>query len=289
MDFLVQILYNSDMEKITFTVDKDMRLVDALTGKGFSFGQANKLVKNKDVRVNGEKVSTNIKVCSGSEIIAFYSGEVAPNEQQIEVVFEDQNILVVNKPDGIEVEGKAGVAERLGALAVHRLDRNTTGLLVLAKNPSAQQALLQAFRQKLVEKRYLAEVVGATNFHNQKLSAFLVKNAEESKVKIFSSPVKGGVKISNIFNTVKSSTGASVVEIELLTGKTHQIRAYLAFLGHPIIGDGKYGKNSDNKKFKKRRQQLHCYFVAFSKLPPPLEYLSGKSFSAYPDFFVKKD
>ena len=219
MDFLVQILYNSDMEKITFTMDKDMRLVDALTSKGFPFGQANKLVKNKDVRVNGEKVSTNIKVCSGSEIIAFYSGEVAPNEQQIEVVFEDQNILVVNKPDGIEVEGKAGVAERLGALAVHRLDRNTTGLLVLAKNPSAQQALLQAFRQKLVEKRYLAEVVGATNFHNQKLSAFLVKNAEESKVKIFSSPVKGGVKISNMFNTVKSSTGASVVEIELLTGK----------------------------------------------------------------------
>ena len=289
MDFLVQILYNSDMEKITFTMDKDMRLVDALTSKGFPFGQANKLVKNKDVRVNGEKVSTNVKVFSGSEITAFYSGEVAPNEQQIEAVFEDQNILVVNKPDGIEVEGTAGVAEKLGALAVHRLDRNTTGLLVLAKNPSAQQALLQAFKQKLVEKRYLAEVVGATNFHNQKLSAFLVKNAEESKVKIFSSPVKDSVKISNIFNTIKSSTGASVVEIELLTGKTHQIRAHLAFLGHPIIGDGKYGKNSDNKKFKKRRQQLHCYFVAFSKLPPPLEYLSGKSFTAYPDFFVKKD
>ncbi len=110
-----------------------MRIVDALTGKGFSFGQANKLVKNKDVRVNGGKVSSNIKVCSGSEITAFYSGEVAPNEQQIEAVFEDQNILVVNKPYGIEVEGTAGVAERLDALAVHRLDRNTTGLFGACK------------------------------------------------------------------------------------------------------------------------------------------------------------
>ena len=276
------------MKKETVTIKQNTKVIDALTNFGFSYSQACKMLKNKDVRLWDEKIKDNVLLAEG-DVLSFYYNEEAlqSNRPKIEIIYQDEFVLIVNKPKLIEVEGENSVCSILKALAVHRLDRNTSGILILAKNKIAQTSLLDAFKNHTIEKKYLTEVVGQTSYSNFRFDAFLVKDAKESKVKIFKSKVKNAVAISTIFNTIKSNPSSSIVECNLLTGKTHQIRASLAFLGHPIIGDGKYGKNEDNKKFKEKYQKLHCHFVSFSNLLPPLEYLNGKSFTCQPDWNKK--
>ena len=207
---------------------------------------------------------------------------------QIEKVYEDENILVINKSAGIEVEGERSLCSILNCLAVHRLDRNTTGLTILAKNPSSQKELNSAIKEHLITKKYLAEVVGPTSFKNYLMKAYLEKDEKTSMVKIFEKPTKKSVEIKTIFNTLKSNPSSSIVECTLMTGKTHQIRASLAYLNHAIIGDGKYGKNEDNKKFKEKTQKLHCFYLKFDNLKNNLKYLNKREFMVLPNWYKNK-
>lgn len=271
------------MEKLIFKTTKKDKILNILTAKGFSFAYASKLLRNKDIRVEDFKIKENIMVESDSEITVFYDKE-ALNEVSFEIIYQDENILIINKPSGIEIEGKDGLAEKFKAHAVHRLDRNTTGIVLLAKNIEAKEEFINAFKNHLIEKKYLAEVVGSTNYKDYLMKAYLVKDANLSQVKIFEKPVKNSVEIKTIFNTKKSNPSSSIVECNLLTGRTHQIRASLAFLGHPIIGDGKYGKNEDNKKFKQKTQKLHCFYLKIDKLNGKFNYLNKKDFLCYPNW-----
>ena len=153
---------------------------------------------------------------------------------------------------------------------------------MLAKNKEAKAVLDKAFKDRVVTKKYLAEVVGITQYKNFTFNAFLLKDANSSTVKIFENRVKGSVAISTTFSTLKSGGNSSLIECLLHTGKTHQIRASLAYLGHAIIGDGKYGKNADNKAFNAKNQRLHAYYLKFEKMEQPLAYLNGKEFVSYP-------
>lgn len=285
IDYFTFLLYYMGMEKKVFVAERNDKLANLITACGFSYNYAGKMIRNKDVKVDGVRVKDNINVLAGSEIMLFY--EAIAKGSKCRVVFEDDNVVVVDKLSGVEVEGKDGLEGELNVYAVHRLDRNTEGLMILAKNKTAEAVLLKAFKEHSVEKRYLAEVVGATNFKGEVYKAFLFKDKETAYVKVQSTGGKGAQEIATGFKTLKSNPSSSIVECRLLTGKTHQLRAHLKFLGHPIIGDGKYGKNEDNKKFKQKHQQLYCYYLKFEKLDLPLRYLENKAFINYPEFYKK--
>lgn len=270
---LTKILYNLCMEKISFKNEVNGFIIDLLQDKGLPYNVCQKALRKQDIKVDGKRIKENIKIDKGTLVEVYYQ----KTPPKFDIVYQDDDIFVVNKHSGIEVEGKDGVAQSLNAIAVHRLDRNTTGLLLLARNEASANALLQAFKDRTITKKYLALVVGRCSL-NGEYSAYLVKDNEKSLVKIYDKNVKGSVKITTIIKTIRSDDEKSLVECTLVTGKTHQLRAHLAYLGHPIIGDGKYGKNSDNKHFKTAKQQLHCYYLKLDKLSPPLDYLNGKEF-----------
>lgn len=274
------------MNKLTFNNEKEDKIINILLKKDFSYNHICKLLRNRDIRVDGVKIANNIDIAKGSEVVVYY--ENLDNAKEIDRVYEDDNIVIINKPQGIEASGASGLAQKLGLIAIHRLDRNTTGLMILAKTEMAAAMLVSAIKSHKIEKIYIAEVVGSLKLKNQTLTAYHVKDSKNSFVKIYSSPIKGSKEIATKFNTLKSSPSSSTIECALITGRTHQIRAHLSFLGHPIIGDGKYGKNEDNKKFGAKYQHLHCYKLIFH-LSGKLSYLNEKEFVSYPDFYKIKE
>ena len=162
----------------------------------------------------------------------------------------------------------------------HRLDRNTTGLLLFAKNENALNILLEKFKNREIEKHYLAKVYGIPSKKYQNLVAYLFKDNKKSMVYISDVPKKGYVKIETSFTLLETNKkeNYSLLDVELHTGKTHQIRAHLAHISLPIIGDGKYGINEVNKKFGYKTQQLKSYKLKFNFTSDAglLNYLRGK-------------
>ena len=270
------------MNKKEIIVEKNKKLVTILQDFGFSFADVNKMLRNKDVRINGKIEKGNPEVQAGSEVAFYYSDDML--EKKYQIVFESENVVIVYKSAGIETAGDSGLEKIIsGAIAVHRLDRNTEGLVIFAKNSDAEEKLNTAFKNKLVHKFYVAEVVGDLSCSGKIFSAYLSKDSETSFVKISDKKVPNSTKIQTKITTIKHGSQSSLVCVELLTGKTHQIRAHLAFLGHAIIGDGKYGKNEDNKKFGQSRQKLACFKLEFEKIG--IEELDGKTFEKKPKWW----
>ena len=276
------------MEKKEIKINKDSTLVEELSILGFSYVHIKKLFKNKDVKVNEFRVKEDCVLYVGDVITVFYSPEQI-QKFEIKTIFEDENLIVIDKPAGIETEGKGGLTEKLNALAVHRLDRNTTGVMLFAKNLKTKEILDNAIKNRLIVKKYYAEVVGKTEYKYFTYNAYLLKDSKNSQVKIFDKQVKNALPISTTFNTIKSSASSSLIECTLHTGRTHQIRASLAYLGHAIIGDGKYGKNVDNKRFNAINQRLHSFSIVLNGMTDHLSHLNGRRFISYPTWIKTKD
>lgn len=265
------------MIKKQLIAQKNENLIRILQDCGMSYADASKILKQRDVKVNGKAVNKDNLVSVGDEIIFFCKPEVF--EKKFEKIFENNEVAVIYKRVGIESEGM--LEEVLGAIAVHRLDRNTEGLMVYAKNEKSAQKLMSAIKDHKMHKFYVAEVVG--HFQTDRTyDAYLSKDSEKSQVTINQSQKKGAVAISTGIKTLKAGNETSLLEIELHTGKTHQIRAHLAFLGHPIVGDGKYGRNEINKKFNQKWQKLACFRLKFDFVG--VEGLDFQQFEKFPDF-----
>ena len=247
-----------------------------------------KALRKKDIRVNDIKISADTPVKAGDIITVYITNNLLFNKIKLPKIYEDENILIINKPAGMEVTGDNSVTSILEKeypfiAPCHRLDRNTTGLTLFAKNDSSLQILLSKFKNKEIEKHYLAKVYGIPTKNTETLSAYLFKDNKKSIVYISDTPKKGYVKIETSYTLLEKNAkeNYSLLDIELHTGKTHQIRAHLAHIGYPIIGDGKYGINEINKKFGCKTQQLCSYKLAFRFKTDAgkLNYLSEKEFT----------
>ena len=250
-----------------------------------SSGLFYKTLRKKDFRVNDNRISENIILHTGDEIKVFISDDLLENKISFPTIYEDDNILVIDKPANIEVVGENSVTFILEKKysyikPCHRLDRNTTGLVLFAKNEESLNILLDKFKNHEIEKHYRATVYGITKVKKAKLEAFLFKDSKKSLVYISDEPKKGYQKIITSYEVIKEDKkqNISVLDVKLETGRTHQIRAHLAYIGFPIIGDGKYGKNEINKRFNKKTQLLESYSLKFNFSSPSgiLSYLNSK-------------
>ena len=265
----------------TFITDKKTKLSVFLLEKydgTLSYSGLCKLLRKKDIKVNGKRVNEDAPIEAGSEITVYYDGNrdltTAPE-------YEDENILVFNKKAGITSEDFFELVKKSypSAKFVHRLDRNTSGLTVFGLTEEAEKELLGGFKQRTFNKYYKAEVYGFMPKKEDVLNAYLIKDSEKSEVKIFKERVIGSVPISTGYKVLEEKENSSILEVELLTGRTHQIRAHLAFIGHFVIGDGKYGKETVNKTFNAKEQRLQAYKIIFHfKEGETLFYLDGKTF-----------
>lgn len=247
-----------------------------------------KALRKKDIRVNDIKISADTPVKAGDIITVYITNDLLFKKIKIPKIYEDENILIINKPAGMEVTGENSVTSILEKeypfiAPCHRLDRNTTGLTLFAKNEAVLQILLSKFKNKEIEKHYLAKVYGIPTKNTETLYAYLFKDNKKSMVYISDAPKKGYVKIETSYTVLEKNAkeNYSLLDIELHTGKTHQIRAHLAHIGYPIIGDGKYAINEINKKFGCKTQQLCSYKLAFRFKTDAgkLNYLSEKEFT----------
>lgn len=250
-----------------------------------------KALRKKDIRVNNIRVTENVNIHTGDEIKVFITDNLLFKTFSPDIVYEDNNILIMNKPTELEVVGDDSLTSKLKASLYsnttnaylepcHRLDRNTTGLVLFAKNDEAKQIILEKFKNQEIEKHYLAYVYGIPKNKKETLNAFLFKDNKKSMVYISDEPHKGYVPITTSYLVLETdkSKNISLLDVTLHTGKTHQIRAHLAHIGYPILGDGKYGINQVNKQFNFKYQQLQSYILKFnfSTNSGILDYLNGK-------------
>jgi len=220
---------------------------------GLTLNTIYKTLRKKDIRINNVKISENCTLNEGDEITIYLTDNLLYKTFSLDIVFEDDNIFIVNKPSGIEVVSNDKneitltklVLEHFSSLdspaPCHRLDRNTTGLVVFAKNKETLEILLDKFKNMEIDKYYKCTVYGIPKLKQTTLTAYLFKDSKKSLVYISDEPKKGYQKIITSYKVISESkeNNTSILDVTLHTGRTHQIRAHLAHIRYPIIGDRK--------------------------------------------------
>lgn len=280
-----------------------------------------KYIRLKRIKVNGKGAKRDTRLSEG-DVLQFYINDEffdTPKAEnayltvavpKLNIVYEDENILLADKKPGQAVHPHEG-AEYGKTLIDHiqaylyakrewdprsensftpalcnRIDRNTGGIVIAAKNAEALRVLNQKIKDREIEKRYLLIVHGTPNPPKGRLEGYLFKDAVKNRVYVTRNPQPGAKTAITLYQTLSSRNGLSLLECELVTGRTHQIRAQLAAAGHPLLGDGKYGKS--DKRYERKYQALYSYQIQFRFTTPsgPLEYLNGKTFQVADVDFV---
>ena len=273
-----------------------------------------KYIRLKRIKVNGKKSDISYRLALGDKLELYVNDEffesqsnkdflLVPNK--IDVIYEDENILLVDKKVGLVVhEDNENTLDTLINRVLHylydkkefdpdnelsftpalcnRIDRNTGGIVIVAKNAEALRVLNEKIKLREVKKYYLCIVSGIIKNKSATLKHFHLKNESDNTVKIFDNPTKATKTVITAYNVLECSKINTLVEIELHTGRTHQIRAHMAYIGHPLIGDGKYGVNKINQQYGQKYQLLYSYKLKFTfdDCNNVLSYLNDKVFTA---------
>ena len=247
--------------------------------EGLSFNKIQQIFRKKDVKVNNVRVNKEYNLKIDDEIIIYANIE---DFYKIETIFEDENIIILNKPKKIEVISETRNISLLNLIninyfAVHRLDYNTEGLVVFAKNIESKLELDLAFKNGLVTKKYITICKNKPKQNFLKLEDFLIK--ENNRVRITKNKEQNSLTVLTNVNLIKTNKNFSLLEVELKTGRTHQIRAHLAYHNLFVLGDDKYGDFKINKQLNLKNQILKCYYLKFNfKEKSQLNYLNDKEF-----------
>ena len=274
---------------------------------------AQKYIRLKRVKVNGKGSQRDVRLQEGDRLQLYINDEFfdTPTPEnaflklfkpKLDILYEDGHILLVNKAPGMVVH--ADETEKVNTLINHiqaylyqkkewspywenafapalcnRIDRNTGGIVIAAKTAEALRIMNQKIKDRELEKYYLCVVHGRMTPSNGRLEDFLSKDEAKNQVTVHRSPVPGGRTAVTLYRTLAVRNGLSLMECELITGRTHQIRAQFAAAGHPLLGDGKYGKARENKKFDRKFQALYSYKLTFSFSTDAgvLNHLNGRS------------
>ena len=294
--------------------DAGQRLDKFLTKavKGLPISLMYKYIRTKKIKVNRARTEQKYVLQEGDVVQLFIKDEffdspekdnsaLASITPKLTIVYEDENIILCNKRPGVLVheddEGKDNTlimhikaylyqkgeydpdSEQSFAPALcNRIDRNTGGIVIGAKNAEALRVMNEKIKNDEISKFYYCVVHGKMPKKADTLTGFLLKDSDKNQVKIFDKQVKGSKNIITKYKVVSEKNGMSLLEIELVTGRTHQIRAHMSYIGHPLLGDGKYGINKDDRTKGYKYQALYAFRLRFDfdDDSGALGYLKGK-------------
>lgn len=303
--------------------DSGQRLDKFLTKKFKNMPQSlmYKYIRTKYIKLNGKRCEISSRLQTGDVLTLYIKDEFfepVPDEYdflkapaKLDIIYEDENIMLLNKKPGLIVhpdenyhfdsliarvqhylydkrEYDPKKENSFAPALVNRIDRNTGGIVIAAKNAESLRILNQKLKDRELEKLYLCIAVGIFEKKSATLSDYLEKNEKQNRVYVLKNPTKNSKTIKTKYRVLAEKNGFSLVEVDLLTGRTHQIRAHFASIGHPLLGDGKYGKNEINRRMGYKWQALYSHKLTFKFTTDGgmLEYLNGKAFTAPKVWFV---
>ncbi len=282
-----------------------------------------KEIRRKNIKVNGKRAQISDKLCEGDVVALYVKDEFFASvrekydfltaSRKLDIVYEDENLMLLNKSVGVlshpdnneyndtlisrvqrylyekgEYDPKA--ENSFTPSLVNRIDRNTGGIVIAAKNAESLRILNLKLKNREIHKYYLCVVHGIINKKSGVLEAWMIKDEGKNKAEVFDKEIPGGKLMKTKYSVLAEKNDLSLVEVELLTGRTHQIRAQFAHIGHPLLGDGKYGTNALNKKYGYKKQFLYSQKLGFDfeSDAGQLNYLNGMEFETQEVWFKKE-
>lgn len=286
-------------------------------------GMISKAVRNKDIKLNGKRTEISCRLAKNDVIYIFLpdflleaknsEDDFMASSDKLNIIYEDENILLADKEQGLVVhadESKAADTlinrikkylyikgeyspeneQSFTPSLCNRIDRNTGGIVIAAKNAESLRILNEKIKNREIVKKYLCVVIGKPKKNEDILTAYLERDMAKKQVSISDKKTPDNLTIKTKYKVIESCGELSLLEVELLTGRTHQIRAHMAYIGHPLLGDGKYGINRINMKYGFKMQALYSYKLKFDFTGDSgiLNYLNKKEFTVKSVPFLNK-